>query len=96
MLPVKDKVVSIPVADLGWIGNQLGKLCRHLLNIRDAQIPLVVGRDLKEGTVDDFFLIRPLGKEGFDDALIRDFGGDLRHSAGAVHIVHSLSSNFCR
>ena len=88
--------MPVPVADLGRVGNQFGELSRHLLNIRDAQTPLVVGRDFEEGTVDDLFLVRALGKEGFDDSLISDFRGDLRHGAGAVHIVHSVSSNFCR
>ena len=96
VLAIEHKVMPVPVADLWRVGNQFSELSRHLLNIRDAQTPLVVGRDFEEGTVDDLFLVRALGKEGFDDSLISDFRGDLRHGAGAVHIVHSVSSNFCR
>ena len=96
VLTIEHKVMPVPVADLGRVGDQFSELSRHLLNIRDAQTPLVVGRDFEEGTVDNLFLVRPLGKEGFDDGFIGDFGGDLRHGAEAVHIVHSVSSNFCR
>jgi len=96
VLTIEHEVMPVPIADLGRVGDQFGELSRHLLNIRDAQTPLVVGRDFEEGTVDDLFYVRPLGKEGMDDGLIGDFGGDLRHGAGTVHIVHSVSSNFCR
>lgn len=71
VLTVKDVVVAVPVADLGRIGNQFGELCRHLLNIGDVQLALVLGRDFQISTVDDLFLIRSLRKQGFNDG----FGG---------------------
>ena len=92
MLTVKDEVVTVPVADLGRVGNQLGELCRHLFDIGNVQLALIFRRDFEKGTVDDLFLVRPLGKEGFDDGFIRDFGHDLRHGADTVHILHSSSS----
>ena len=96
VLAIKYKVVAIPVADLGRVGDQFGELCRHLLDIRDVQLTLVVGRDFEKSTVDDLFLVRPLGEKGFDDGFIGDFGHNFGHSADAVHIVHIFSSNFCR
>jgi len=92
MLTVKDEVVTVPVANLGRVGNQLGELCRHLFDIGNVQLALIFRRDFEKGTVDDLFLVRPLGKEGFDDGFIRDFGHDLRHGADTVHILHSSSS----
>ena len=92
MLTVKDEVVTVPVADLGRVGNQLGELCRHLFDIRDIQFALIFRRDFEKGTVDDLFFVRPLSEKSFDDGFIGDFGHDLRHGADAVHIFHSSSS----
>lgn len=36
MLTVKDEVVTVPVADLGRVGDQFGELRRHLFDIGDA------------------------------------------------------------
>ena len=92
MLPIKNVVVTIPVADLGRVGDPFGELCGHPLNVRDAQFPLVFGRDLQIGAVEDLLLIRPLRKERFNNGFI----GDLRHGAEAVQMAHIVSSNLCR
>jgi len=92
MLTVKDEVVTVPVADLGRVGNQFGELRRHLFDIGDVQLALIFRRDFEKGTVDDLFFVRPLREKGFDDGFIGDFGHDLRHSADAVHFFHSSSS----
>ena len=96
VLTIEHIVVTIPVANLGRVGNQFGELCRHFLNIRQIQVALVLGRDFQKCTVDDLFLIRPLGEKSFDDGFIGDFGHNLRHGADTIHIIHILSSNFCR
>ena len=92
VLPIKNVVVTIPVADLGRVGDPFGELCGHPLNVRDAQFPLVFGRDLQIGAVEDLLLIRPLRKERFNNGFI----GDLRHGAEAVQMAHIVSSNLCR
>ena len=92
MLTVKDEVVTVPVADLGRVGDQFGELRRHLFDIRDVQLALIFRRDFEKGTVDDLFFVRPLSEKSFDDGFIGDFGHDLRHGVDAVHILHSSSS----
>ena len=92
MLTVKDEVVTVPVTDLGRVGNQLSELCRHLFDIGNVQLALIFRRDFEKGTVDDLFFVRPLSEKGFDDCFICDFGHDLRHGVDAVHILHSSSS----
>ena len=92
MLTVKDEVVTVPVADLGRVGDQFGELRRHLFDIRDVQLALIFRRDFEKGTVDDLFFVRPLSEKGFDDSFIGDFWHDLRHGVDTVHILHSSSS----